>query len=580
MFRRARWWMVGLAMAGLIWGAAWVRVDWFRMAQPLSAGEPARVQGQTVAVQTLLSRQRGLTAIAIAPVEPWPPADQLITLVVREGSRGDLILTESLPFRALLTGAFTFAPFDDSAGRRYRIEIRTQGAPLLLGRHPANVYVDGAFAPCDLSSPCFLETDPPPSNGDLVFRVDYNGPLGPALGSVAAGLTGGRGGLAGQPGAYALLVVGYGLALWGAAQVLFRRVRQMTTTSLAPQASQTASSAPGLSPARMTHPICKLIVQIPCLNEAETLPVTLAAIPRQIAGVERVEVLIIDDGSEDGTADVALAHGADHVVRHPARRGLAAAFETGVQTSLAAGADVILNTDGDNQYPGDQIPLLLAPLLAGRADLVVGDRKPGANPEFTWSKRLLQRLGSWVVAQAAGAPVPDATSGFRAYTRDAALRLYQFTRYTYTLETLIQAGKKGLRVAHVDIATNPVARPSRLMRSQWEYVKRSAATIVRLYAIYEPLRTFGLISLPFILVGLGLIGRFLFLYAMGFLAEGVARLVQSLLIGATSLIVGILILMFGLLADLIAANRRLTEEALYRLRRMELQQAREREPRN
>lgn len=318
-------------------------------------------------------------------------------------------------------------------------------------------------------------------------------------------------------------------------------------------------------------PLPSLIIQIPCLNEAETLPTTLAALPRQIPGIATVSVLVIDDGSTDGTAEVARAHGVQLIVRHPQRRGLAAAFESGLQAALAAGADIIVNTDGDNQYPGEEIPYLVGPILDGQADLVVGDRKPGFNPEFSWSKRLLQRVGSWVVAQAAGTPVPDATSGFRAYSRDAALRLQLFTRYTYTLETLIQASKKGLRVAHVQVNVNPVKRPSRLMRSQWEYVKRSAATILRIYAIYEPLRTFGMLSLPFILIGLGLLGRFAVLYLLGYLAEGVARLLQSVFIGGTSLIIGILILMFGVLADLIAANRRLTEETLYRIKRLELQ---------
>jgi glycosyltransferase involved in cell wall biosynthesis len=459
---------------------------------------------------------------------------------------------------------------------------------LLVDQHPGNIYLAGQLLQCvRLSVPGGQPFAPEASacagpnsgtGGDLVFAVDYNGYLGSTLVSLSGQLAAGRSGWAAQPWAYGILAGAYCLALAAFARTLTCRLTTMTTLTPVTSLAATATPRPASTMTDILAPIHKVIVQIPCLNEAETLPVTLAGIPRSIPGVDRVEILVIDDGSTDDTAQVARAHGADYVIRHPERRGLAAAFETGVQACLERGADVIVNTDGDNQYPGDQIPLLLGPILAAQAELVVGDRKPGDNPEFSWLKRLLQRVGSWVVAQAAGAPVPDATSGFRAYTRDAALRLYQFTRYTYTLETLIQANKKGLRVAHVSINTNPVKRPSRLMRSQWEYVKRSAATIVRLYAIYEPLRTFGLLSLPFILVGVGLIGRFLFLYLFGFLAEGVARLVQSVLIGGTSLIVGILVLIFGLLADLIAANRRLSEEALYRLRRLELQSKRYREP--
>lgn len=316
----------------------------------------------------------------------------------------------------------------------------------------------------------------------------------------------------------------------------------------------------------------KLIVQIPCLNEAETLPEVVAAIPRHILGVERVEVLVVDDGSTDGTVAAARAAGVEHIVQHPARRGLAAAFQSGLDTALALGADLIVNTDGDHQYPGADIPRLVAPILAGAADVVIGDRRPATVAEYSPLKRTLQAWGSWVVRQASGTDVPDATSGFRAYSREAALRLNLFTRYTYTLETIIQAGKKGLRIGHIPITPNPKTRASRLMRSQWDYVKRSAATIVRIYAVYEPLRTFGWLSVPFLLVGAGLIGRFLVLTALGSL-EGVARLVQSVLIGGVSLIIGFVIFLFGVLADLVAANRRLTEETLYRLKRMELSQA-------
>lgn len=313
----------------------------------------------------------------------------------------------------------------------------------------------------------------------------------------------------------------------------------------------------------------KLIIQIPCLNEAQTLPLTLADIPRQIPGVDRVEVLVIDDGSTDGTSEVARRLGVDHVVRHPYRRGLAAAFQTGVEAALTRGADIIVNTDGDNQYPQAAIPDLIQPIVRDEADIVIGDRQPTANQEFSPVKRLLQGWGSWVVRMASGTSVPDATSGFRAYSREAALRLNLFSRYTYTLETIIQAGKKGLRVAHLTVHTNRQTRPSRLVRSEWDYVKRSAATIIRLYALYEPLRTFSLVSLLFIVPGLALIGRFVVLYLSGSL-EGVARLVQSLLIGGVSLIIGFLIFLFGVLADLIGANRQLMEETLYRLKRLEL----------
>ncbi|MGQ0600085.1 MAG: glycosyltransferase family 2 protein, partial [Anaerolineales bacterium] len=270
----------------------------------------------------------------------------------------------------------------------------------------------------------------------------------------------------------------------------------------------------------------KLIVQIPCHNEAENLSHVLAEIPRQVPGVARVEILVVDDGSIDDTVAVAREHGIAHIVSHPFRRGLAAAFQTGIEAALNLGADIIVNTDGDNQYPQADIPRLVAPLLSNEADVVIGDRQTATVTEFSPIKRLLQGWGSWVVRAASGTTVPDATSGFRAYSREAALRLNLFTRYTYTLETIIQAGKKGLRVGHIAIKTNPTRRPSRLVQNEWDYVKRSVATIVRLYALYEPLRTFGLLSLPFFLVGVGLMGRFLFFYLTGPL-EGVARYLQS-----------------------------------------------------
>jgi glycosyltransferase involved in cell wall biosynthesis len=239
----------------------------------------------------------------------------------------------------------------------------------------------------------------------------------------------------------------------------------------------------------------KLIIQIPCLNEAETLPATLAGLPRSIPGIDVIETLIIDDGSRDGTAEVAIAAGADHVVRLRRNKGLAAAFAAGIDASLKRGADFIVNTDADNQYPGHQIASLLAPLLRGEADIVIGDRNIAEVQHMSWRKRQLQRLGSWVVRQVSSTSVPDTTSGFRAYTRDAALRMTVVSEFSYTLESIIQAGKKRMAIAHVAIESNPRTRPSRLFDSMFSYIKRSAATIVRIYAMYEPLKIFTYVRL-------------------------------------------------------------------------------------
>lgn len=312
-----------------------------------------------------------------------------------------------------------------------------------------------------------------------------------------------------------------------------------------------------------------LIIQIPCYNEADTLPQTIAALPTRIPGVDRIETLIIDDGSTDDTVAVAQKLGVNHIVRHPRNRGLAAVFQTGLNTCLCLGADIIVNTDGDNQYPGDQIPQLIAPILQGKADMVIGDRQTHTIQHFSSSKRSLQRWGSWVVRVASGTEVPDATSGFRALSRDAAMRLSIFTKYTYTLETIIQAGKKGLIVASVPIRVNPPLRESRLIKSNWAYIKRNAATILRLYTFYEPLKTFSYVSLPFFLAGLVLLGRFFYFYLNGDLGT-VGRFVQSVVIGGTSLTLGFLIFVLGVIADLIAANRQMAEETLYRIKRLEL----------
>lgn len=309
----------------------------------------------------------------------------------------------------------------------------------------------------------------------------------------------------------------------------------------------------------------KLIVQIPCYNEAEALPAVLAGIPRQIPGVDCVEVVVVDDGSSDGTSEVAWRGGADYVVRHPANRGLAAAFRTGMDQALRRGADLIVNTDGDNQYPQEQIPRLLGPLLAGEADVVVGDRRPGEARHFSPTKRALERLGSHVVRVASGTDVADAPSGFRAFTREAALQLNVLSGYSYTLETLIQAGARRLRVVSVPIEARVTERPSRLVRSVPHYLLFSGASILRAYATYRPLAVFFGVGGVLVAAGAAGIGRFVYFY----FTEGGAGHIQSLVLAAAVFTVGFQVLLIGLLADLVAANRRLTEEALVRLRRLE-----------
>jgi glycosyltransferase involved in cell wall biosynthesis len=300
----------------------------------------------------------------------------------------------------------------------------------------------------------------------------------------------------------------------------------------------------------------KLIIQIPCLNEAETLPVTLADLPRHVPGFDSVEWLVIDDGSSDGTSEVARAHGVDHIVRHPVNRGLARAFMSGLEAALEAGADVIVNTDADNQYRAECIPALVEPILAGRAQMVVGARPIADNPEFSPLKKLLQRLGSWTVRVASGTSIPDAPSGFRAYHREAALQLYVLNAYTYTLETIIQAGRKGIPLASVPVTVNRDLRPSRLMSSTLDYIRRSIFTIVRIFVVYKPLRFFtflaGLTALP----GLIGIGRFLVYWAAG---EGGGHL-QSLILSGALVATAAIFQMGGLMADVVAANRRLLED--------------------
>jgi glycosyltransferase involved in cell wall biosynthesis len=315
--------------------------------------------------------------------------------------------------------------------------------------------------------------------------------------------------------------------------------------------------------------VTKLIIQIPCLNEAATLPATLADLPRTVPGVDVIEWLVVDDGSHDGTAAVARAHGVHHVVRFRRRKGLAAAFMAGVDASLKLGADLIVNTDADNQYAGRDIARLVAPLLSGEADVAIGDRNIKALREMSGTKKLLQRLGSWAVRQVSRTAVPDTTSGFRAYTREAALRMTIVSEFSYTLESIIQAGKQKLAIAHVDVATNPRTRPSRLFDSILGYLKRSAATIVRIYAMYEPLKIFTYIGSAIFLSGFAISVRFLYYYLFTPYDQGK---LQSLILSAVLMIVGFQVVLIGLLADVISGNRKLLEDLLYRVRSAELRE--------
>lgn len=305
----------------------------------------------------------------------------------------------------------------------------------------------------------------------------------------------------------------------------------------------------------------KLIIQIPCFNEELQLPQTLADLPRTVEGFDKVEWLVVDDGSTDRTVDVARAHGVDHIVRLSHNQGLARAFMAGLEACLRQGADVIVNTDGDNQYRADGIARLTAPVLAGDAQIVVGARPIESIEHFSSIKRALQRLGSWVVRKASGTNVADAPSGFRAIHRDAAVRIYVFGRYTYTLETIIQAGRLGMPVMSVPIEVNRPTRESRLIKSLLQYVARSAQTIVRIVLLYKPLRVFSAMALLIMLPGVVAFVRFLYLFSTG---HGGGN-IQSLVIGAALIAVGMVVLIGGLLADLIAANRLMLAEIRARL---------------
>ena len=297
----------------------------------------------------------------------------------------------------------------------------------------------------------------------------------------------------------------------------------------------------------------KLIIQIPCLNEASTLPATLRDLPTHIPGVDRIEVLVIDDGSKDDTADVAHSCGVDHVVRFRAHKGLAAAFMTGLDTALKLGADIIVNTDADNQYAGKDISTLVQPILRLEADIVIGDRNVRTLRHMPMLKRWLQLFGSWVVRQVSNTRVPDTTSGFRAYSREAALRQTIVSEFSYTLESIIQAGKKRMAITHVSVATNEDTRDSRLFGSVFTYLKKSTATIVRIYTMYEPLKVFSATGGVVFLSGFFVSLRFLFLYLSG---QGQGN-VQSLIFSAVLMIVGFQVILIGLVADAVSSNRKL-----------------------
>ena len=313
----------------------------------------------------------------------------------------------------------------------------------------------------------------------------------------------------------------------------------------------------------------KLIIQIPCYNEAETLPLTLRDLPRALPGIDVIEYLVIDNASTDLTAEVARQAGVHHIIYLPVK-GLAGAFIAGIEACLKHGADIIVNTDADNQYNAEDIQRLVEPILAGRAQLVVGDRGVATQKNFSPLKRLLQRLGSWVIAFASGIDTPDATSGFRAISREAALRTLVFSNYSYTLETLIQAGAHRIPVEYVPVRTNPPTRPSRLMHNLRHFMANQTATILRAYTMYRPLRVFTALSALMILGGLALGIRYLYFVLNG---QGAGH-IQSVILASVLWIVGFQVFLIGLVADLIGFNRKIMEEGLYRVRKSEMEKRR------
>jgi glycosyltransferase involved in cell wall biosynthesis len=310
----------------------------------------------------------------------------------------------------------------------------------------------------------------------------------------------------------------------------------------------------------------KVIVQIPCYNEQQTLPQTVKDIPRCMDGIDQVEILIVDDGSTDRTVETAREIGVDHIVRNTCNKGLARTFLAGLDASLRLGADIIVNTDGDNQYKGQDIPKLIAPILEGKADVVVGDRQTDRISHFSSTKKTLQKIGSLVVRILSETQVRDAVSGFRAFSRDAAMQMNILSPFSYTIETVIQAGKKHMGVVSVPIGTNPDTRESRLFTNIPKFLERSLTTIIRMYTMYQPLRVFFFIGCLAMIGGLIPSVRFLYFY---FTSGGVGH-IQSLILAAILFIVGFQVLMIALLADVISFNRRLIEETLFRVKHIQL----------
>lgn len=309
----------------------------------------------------------------------------------------------------------------------------------------------------------------------------------------------------------------------------------------------------------------KLIIQIPCYNEEETLPITFSQLPKHIDGIDQIEYLIINDGSKDRTVEVAKEIGIHHIVDMINNRGLAKGFMAGIQTCLSLGADIIVNTDGDNQYSGYDIEKLVKPILEKRAEIVIGDRETDKINHFSPIKKRLQKLGSSVVRKASNTNVMDTTSGFRAYSRDAAMKLNVVSEYTYTLETIIEAGHKKLAIENVSIGTNQKLRDSRLFKSMWGYIKKSAITITRTYTMMKPLRVFLRIGFIFTIFGVGIGARFVY-----FLLDGTGNgHTQSLILSSMCIVVGVQSIFFALIADAIAANRKINDELLYRVKKIE-----------